>query len=401
MRILTFHNLPSGGAKRALFEWIHRLSRVHTVDVHTLSTADRGFLDLHPFSRAYHVHDFVPHRLFTSPLGRLNQLQYWRNLVDLDTIASQMGETIDWRQYDVAFLNPCMYTFMPALARYAQVPAVYYLHEPFGPTFKRHIERPYQSGATIRSIARRISLLRLAYNCRLEAVRRIGISRVALLLANSEYTRKQIQEAYGVSAVVCRYGVNPEAFRPLPGMNKQNALISVGAMTPRKGFDFLIESLAEIPAAVRPALRIASNGSTSEEVAYIRALAAKSDVRLQMLWNLDTEELCVEYNQARLCIYSPVMEPFGLVPLEAMACGTPVVAVAEGGVRESVVHGVTGLLTKRDPKLFAEAIRELLADPHRLRAYGVQARDYVLRNWSWDTSATELESHLRQAASVA
>lgn len=79
--------------------------------------------------------------------------------------------------------------------------------------------------------------------------------------------------------------------------------------------------------------------------------------------NLKTDQLVLEYNKAQICVYAPVLEPLGLVPLESMACGTPVVGVREGGVLESIVHEQTGLLTERDPAQFAGAVQHLLSNP--------------------------------------
>lgn len=402
MKIAIYHNLPSGGAKRALYEWIKRLADTHLIDVYTLSTADHTFLDVRPYVKGYHISEFVPHHLFRSPFGRLNQMQYWRDLGTLERIAATMGKVINAQDYDVIFLNPCQYTYMPVLACYIKQPSMYYLHEPFGSTFQRFISRPYlqQSSTGIRRYLQNLSLLKAIYLHRLEAIRRRGISCVTCLLSNSEFTQEQIAIAYDVSSAVCPCGVNSAMFHPMPDVEKEDFVISVGALTPRKGFDFLIKSLAEIPLSRRPLLKIVSNGEIAEETAYIRQLADELQVKLQVLMNLDSEALCLQYNKARLCVYSPVMEPFGLVPLEAMACGTPVVGVAEGGVRESVIHEHTGLLTERDPKQFATAVQELLDDPERRQRYGRQAREHVCENWTWAKSTTRLEHYLFQAAGL-
>lgn len=400
MKLAIYHNLPSGGAKRALFEWSKRLAQAHTIDVYSLSTADHIFMDIRPYVRLHWLANFVPHRLFPSPFRRFNQLQYWRNLEDLDRVGAKLGRIINDADYDVVFLNPCEYTYMPTLAHYLNTPSVYYLHEPFGPTFERVIDRPYLDRRGSRTHLRDLSLLRATYLRRLEIIRRRGIGHVQRLLANSEYTAEQMRIAYGVASTVCRLGVDTATFRPLTDVSKEYVVISVGAMMPRKGFDFLIKSLAHIPSVARPLLKIISNGAIPEETAYIQGLAAQLNVRLQILTNLDSDTLCLEYNKACLCVYAPVMEPFGLVPLEAMACGIPVVAVAEGGVRESVVHQHTGLLTSRDPALFAAAVQELLANPGRRNTYGIQARAHVLENWTWENSTTRLEQHLLQTAQL-
>ncbi len=65
------------------------------------------------------------------------------------------------------------------------------------------------------------------------------------------------------------------------------------------------------------------------------------------------KNLVLLYNKANLVVYTPYQEPFGLVPLESMSCGTPVVGVNDGGVMETVTNGKTGILTERDTKIFA------------------------------------------------
>jgi glycosyltransferase involved in cell wall biosynthesis len=118
------------------------------------------------------------------------------------------------------------------------------------------------------------------------------------------------------------------------------------------------------------------------------------------LENLNARELAVEYNQAQLCVYAPVLEPFGLVPLESMSSGTPVVGVREGGVEESILHKRTGLLVERNPKKFAQAIQYLLSNQEVATEYGRNGREHVLKNWTWENSVTTLENHLAACANL-
>jgi D-inositol-3-phosphate glycosyltransferase len=86
-----------------------------------------------------------------------------------------------------------------------------------------------------------------------------------------------------------------------------------------------------------------------------------------------------------------------MVLLEAMACGLPVVAVDEGGVRESVVEGVSGLVVRRDEDAFAAAVDSLIGDPDRRLAMGNAARR-LAEPRSWETAAVCLERNLDQVA---
>ena len=123
-------------------------------------------------------------------------------------------------------------------------------------------------------------------------------------------------------------------------------------------------------------------------------LAAQLHIDLEIQTRVDNETLVRLYNRAQFVIYTPIMEPFGLVALEAMACGTPVIAVREGGVRESIVHNETGVLVERDEGAFAEAMINLLSRPQLLAEMRTNCRPYVLDHWNWDAAVDRIEREL-------
>src|SRR4029077_6689029 len=96
------------------------------------------------------------------------------------------------------------------------------------------------------------------------------------------------------------------------------------------------------------------------------------------------EELVATLNRASVMLYAPRLEPFGLAPLEANACGVPVVAVAEGGVRETVIDGVNGVLVEPRADAMAEGIVRLMRDSDLRGRLGRQGRHLVAENWSVD-----------------
>jgi glycosyltransferase involved in cell wall biosynthesis len=400
MKIAIFHNLPSGGAKRALFEWTCRLADEHKIDVFSLRNADHAFCDIRPFASRHEVYEFSHRPLFESPLGRLNQFQRWRDLGDLERLNRRIAGQINHGGYDVLFANTCMYTFIPALLQYVDIPSVYYLHEPFGTGFIRSFVRPYIKKGGWREALDRFDPLIGLYRHRLASIQRRSIRKTTRLLSNSRFTGERIRVEFGVEAEFSPYGVDLTGFQPVNDSHREDFIVSVGEMSPRKGFDFIVESLGEIPPDQRPALKVASNIVHEDELAYVKKLAERSGVNLEVLVGLGIDELRSLYSRARLCVYAPVMEPFGLVPLEAMACGTPVIGVREGGVQESVLHEQTGLLVERDANRFGAAIQFLLSKPDLITTYGRNGREHVLKNWTWDRSVAFLKSHLSEVAGL-
>lgn len=398
MRIALFHNLPSGGGKRALFEWTRRLAKEHTIDVYSMTSADHDYCDIRPYVSQYNVFEFVSRPRFESPFGRLDQYQRWQDLGDLERLNRQIAGQINDGDYDVIFVNPCMYTFIPTLVQFTEITSVYYLHEPFGPSSYRHFDRPYIPKDDWRKLLDHFDPLIKLYRNRSDAMQKRSVTQVKKMLANSQYTRELVRSDYGVDSTYSPIGVDVNDFRPLPNVSRENFVVSVGEMSPRKGFNFIIESLGEIPMHQRPALKLACNMVKKSELQYIKELAEQKGVDLEILLNQNVDELRLLYNTARLCVYSPVKEPFGLVPLEAMACATPVVGVQEGGIPESVVHESTGLLVERDEKQFGAAIQLLLSNPKLTEIYGRNGRDYVIENWTWERSTGLLNSHLAEAA---
>jgi glycosyltransferase involved in cell wall biosynthesis len=216
------------------------------------------------------------------------------------------------------------------------------------------------------------------------------------VLVNSSFMSEVVKNIYQVEPCLSYHGVDVEKFQIISN-EKRNMVLSVGSLTPLKGFDFLIQSIALIPRKYRPPLVTASNFQMPEEKIFLEEMAANLDVELNLLNNVSDDELVSLYNSARLTVYSPIREPFGLVSLESMACGTPVVAVREGGVNETVIHGHTGMTVDRNPARFADAIQFLLSQPKLTDQYGRNGREHVVKNWTWDKAVKTLEMHLQES----
>jgi glycosyltransferase involved in cell wall biosynthesis len=129
----------------------------------------------------------------------------------------------------------------------------------------------------------------------------------------------------------------------------------------------------------------------------MRSLAESSEVSFEIRWRVDDNELIETLNRAAAMVYNPRLEPFGFAPLEANACGLPVIAVAEGGVRETIIDGVNGLLVQHQPQAMAHAIERLRDDKHLAAQLGKNGTALVGKKWSVNSAVERLETQLTQA----
>jgi glycosyltransferase involved in cell wall biosynthesis len=400
MKIALFHNLLSGGAKRSLHELVRRIGARHQIDVITLSTADHDFADLRPYVAGYEILPFRPTPLFGSPFGRLNPALRLLDLMRLDAAGRELARRVERGSYDLLLAEPCRFENSPSILYHARgLPSVFYCQEPLRLIYEQMPFRPYDDrGSTLRRSLDRVDPLPRAYRALLRRRDRRNLRSAGRVLVNSDFVRGALRRIYGVEASVSRLGVDSDLFHPLAS-RRDGAVLSVGSLTPLKGFDFLIRALGRLPADGRPLLKIVCNFQNPPERAYLELLAQEHGVRLEIRVGVSDADLVEAYNEAALTVYAPVGEPFGLVPLESMACATPLVAVREGGIPETVVHEQVGLLADRHEGQFAEAVRQLLADPARVERYGRNARAHVMREWTWDRAAAALEEHLASVAS--
>lgn len=393
MKIAVFHNLPSGGAKRALYGYVDYLDKEgHEVDVFVPATANEQFLPLKNVSRNLEV--FPVKKTGTGYL--YSSLKYVPPIIksislwDLEKTHKQIAERINSADYDLVFSEQDQFTMTPFFLKYIKKPTVYYCPQP--PRNEAILE-------AISHRKRQINLLKrlvfdYADNKDLKLDKN-NISHAKYILTNSYFTRESILRVYGVNSFVSYLGIDTDLFQPQK-VTEENLVLSVGSCRPSKGYDFLIRSLALIDPEVRPRLVIVSNFSEPGWEEYLQNLASSLNVCMDILNLIDDIKLVSLYNRAKLVLYAPYLEPFGLVPLEAMSCGTPVVAVKEGGVRETVIHGKTGLHTERDESLFAKATLELLSNDEKRYEMSKNGMKYVKEYWTLKHAGDRLSWHLNR-----
>lgn len=393
MKIALYHNLHSGGALRTVCAIASRIGQHHSVDLYNLSCSEQKFCDLSEAVQQTYTYAFHPLPQLHRPFGRLNYAARWWDLQRLEQLHRQIAADIDRRGYDVVYVHPCQFAQTPGVIRHLKTPVLYHSHEPLRVAHEPEVPRAYRAVRKISRWINRVDFLKAAFENKRSQIDRRNTWAASMLVCNSYFTREAIYRIYGVDARVVYHGIDSLKNRPL-GLTRENMVLTVGALTPLKGFDFIVRSLACIPPESRPELIITSNYQEPQEKSYVEDLARQLGVRLQLMTMVSDETLLQLYNRAGVVACASILEPFGLVPLEAMACAVPVVAVAEGGLRESIQPGITGFLVDRNPPDFAAAVLKLLSDPQQSRKMGEAGREAVLRDWTWEKSVEKLDAYL-------
>jgi glycosyltransferase involved in cell wall biosynthesis len=294
--------------------------------------------------------------------------------------SQRLKEVWRWRRPDVVHAHFWMSGWAALAARPARVPLIQTFHA-LGVVKRRH------QGAADTSPPERA------------AVERGLLTDTDAVVATC---RDEVDELVALGAARQRITVIPcgvdgdfhPAGRRLPRPDRQRKrVVCVSRLVPRKGIGNVIEAMSLLPDDVElivaggPPLAHLDDDS---EVRRLRALADRLGVagRCHLVGSLGRADVAALLRSADVAACTPWYEPFGIVPVEAMACGVPVVGTDVGGLRDTIADGVTGILVPpRRPDAIATAIHGLLTDPARRRALGSAAARRADRLYRWSTIA--------------
>ncbi|MGI8552955.1 MAG: glycosyltransferase [Dehalococcoidia bacterium] len=225
------------------------------------------------------------------------------------------------------------------------------------------------------------------------------------IICAAEHEKNLLVSLYAVDPeriAIIPCGVDMRRFRPLDRAACRNVLgisggpivLYAGRVEPLKGIDILIDAMALLKRRDAQVLIVGDDGQAGGELKRLQARAIEVGVadRVRFVGAVNQSELPTYYNAADVCVVPSHYESFGLVAVEAMACGVPVVAARVGGLATTVRDGETGyLIPWRAPELFAERIDWLLQDDDLRAKLGKAARASV-RHFSWPRVASELSA---------
>jgi glycosyltransferase involved in cell wall biosynthesis len=324
----------------------------------------------------------------------------------LDEHCQRCAEEINRGDFDILFANSSVIHAVSSIGRYVKTKKVLYLGEPNRWLYEAAggglpwvaipaVSRPWMHP---RSYLRWfLSDLIHTHQLRILARdERLNASAFDLILVNSYFSRESLLRAYGLDSTVCYLGVDTQLFvnHRYP---RENFVVSVGQLSPNKNVEFVIKAVAKI-GVPRPRLVWIANRGEDCYYEKMRSLAESHEVTFEARARIDDNELVDILNRATAMVYAPRLEPFGLAPLEANACGLPVVAVAEGGVRETIIDGVNGLLVQHQPQMMADAIQRLAHDKDLAAQLSENGSKIVHEKWSVNAAVERLERQLIEAA---
>jgi len=316
----------------------------------------------------------------------------------------RLGALLDPRAAFRAFFGPGLLLawWRQGRNRRAFIPSIYYCWEPPRVLYQDRDE-----------VLDRIGALRWPMAATLAAYRRLDrrmVRKVDAVVTSSPFAAERIEECYGRPAGVITLGIDRErldAARPTaasgtvvesggpPPATRPPRLLTVNYLHPRKRVDLIIEAAAElmsrfpVGAPDRPLLTVVGDGP---ERAKLEALAARLGIadRVEFAGFVAESDLPGYYWGATCYVHATRDESFGLSVIEASYCGRPIVAVDEGGVRDTVEEGVTGYRVAATPTAIADAVARVLWAPDGGAELGAAGRAKIAGEFRWSRGAEDL-----------
>jgi glycosyltransferase involved in cell wall biosynthesis len=240
-----------------------------------------------------------------------------------------------------------------------------------------------------------------------------AVAEADCVIAECPQDRSDLIELYSAKPEKLRIvpcGFAPQEFGPSSKKEARKRLgleldvpvvLQLGRLVPRKGIDNVIRAMGRLHRIHGMAARLLVVGGEAREpdpartpeIGRLAAIARQEEVadRVTFVGSRERQELRNYYCAADVFVTTPWYEPFGITPVEAMACGTPVIGSAVGGIKSTVRHNETGFLVPpKDPDALAARLAELLSDPVRLANFGARSLEHARTHFTWRRVAGDL-----------
>lgn len=357
MKIAIFHELHAGGARRTVNEFAKRLKKNHTVDLYYVDSEEKNS-ETANFTNT-NFYKFTPLEWSGGDwTAKLYKDTF--ELFKLQNLHKQIAHDIDLNKYDLAFIHPSQYTQTPFILKYLATKKTYYCQE----TLRMAYEDIFR-------LDNNLPFIKYYYEKLCRQIRKkidsVNIQHADKILANSKYTQSNIKKAYGLDSTVAYLGVDTSFFKPLK-IKKNIDILFLGSLDNIDGYDLLKKIENKLDKNIN-----------------IKILAQEKQ------WKYTDEYILGLYSRSRIVLCLSRNEPFGLIPLEAMSCAIPVIALYEGGYKETIIDDQTGYLMPPNPRLLADKINYLLSSPALIKKISIRAESEMKTKWDWDIRTFEIE----------
>ncbi len=358
MRIAVFHELPEGGALKVINEMSKRLKDEDEVDLYTTQESNKFNYEKY-YSKTY-VYKFKTKKWN----GRNWKARIYKDsieLIKLFILHYRIAQDIRRKKYDILFVNGSKFIEAPFILLFKNKNKVLFCHN----TNYRFIYEP------ILDTTKDLDQIRKLYEKTNRIIRKhldiFNIRSADKIVTGSKYEEEMIRKTYSLKSKSIPYGVDSNFFMPSNTKKKYDVLF-IGSSHLLEGYPTLLEVEKFLPK-------------------NIKVKKILGDIK----WVTSINELRKLYQESKIVLSLGHNEPFGLTPLDAMSCGVPVIAVNEGGYRETVKDRATGYLVPRDPEIISKKIMFLLKNEKILEKMGKNGRRHILENYKWDTNVGELK----------
>ncbi len=366
MKIAVFYNIAFSGAKRVVQEHVMGLRSLgHFVDVYTTDSAKDIFSPADKSNNAY-LYSIKPIYINFPLLNRFKS-DFIDTFLSLRGIHKKIAKDIDKKKYDIVLVHTDISTQAPFLLRYLKTKKVYFCLEPLRNAYEYSL-RFKENVIFLKKIYENINRW---FRKQIDRTNTLSSDHI---LALSLFGRERIISAYDLYPNISYLGVNEKLFRPKK-TKKKKYIFFVAEKQSIYGYDLAIKAMDLVPKELKPEFKIVSWRKNNSK-------------------RLSDEELVDLYNQSLVTLSLSKFDTFGLVPLESMACGVPVIALNVAGYRETVIDNKTGYLVDFDPQAIADKIVYLLTHPEVIESMGKNGREWVKQKWTWESQINNLEKML-------
>ena len=308
---------------------------------------------LKAFKRQYQVNVYTDSSIYKKTNGILNYyISVLHNLIKNIKLSKEINQN---NSLLVAYQS--WLTKSPIIFPFIKIPIIYICNE----VPREHYDTLLRSRHTIKEIIINNILL---IPIRVLDYLNIALSRKKLaIITLSKNSSELIKKTYKIIPKIIYPGIPTVKYHTHKSIdNRNNQVITVGAINKFKNQLFVLMAVSKIPAKYRPKVIFVGNGGDNDYIQKLEKFAKTHNIIMDIKINISIKALIRIYSESKAFMYSPINEPFGLVVIEAMRAGLPLIVSKDGGGYTEIINKNNGYILENQPKLWANAYKFLLQD---------------------------------------